>query len=309
MKLAIIYDPTFPKLTAQAYSQTYRDMFLALIDRYEEVQEITESCSAQDIEADHIIFFDIHSCHDITIDGVAQHKAVKFEYFNDPYQEPERRTYHNGVTVVKMGPKERSIRANERGVKYVISPQSNMFYKHIAPHFDGKLLWFPPAPMPRVKRVSLLAERKAEVLASGHLWQGHPGFRPYAFRRWAALRDDVTLVKHSLDNGAPCGDEYQKFLSGYAACLALCDTQMIPKYLEIPMAGCLCLAQDQYDYAVMGMADYHSCVLVNRANFADIVEDVKRKPSDYQTIANNGMNLILNNWTAKHFAEKVHNAN
>lgn len=305
-KLAIIYDPEFPKLTLNAYSQTYRDMLLALIDRYEEVQPIHENCSAQDIEADHIIFFDIHSCHNITIDGIEKHKATKFEYFNDPYQKQAIVNYRSGTIVTKMGPRERSERANRRGVQYVICPQENMYYKHIAPHFHGELLWFPPCPRPRVEAPPLLSKRRAEVLANGHCWQGEPGFRPYQFRSWASVQDGVTLKGHAINSDTPDGNDYQKFLSGYAAVLALCDTHIVPKYQEIPLSGCLVLAQWLREYEKMGFQDGHHCLYVTKKNFADVVRQVKADPAAFQAIANNGHSLALNHWTARHFAEAVY---
>jgi len=52
MKLALIYDPNDPKLSPEAYSWTYRDMFLALTDAFESVQYVTGDGSAADIDAD-----------------------------------------------------------------------------------------------------------------------------------------------------------------------------------------------------------------------------------------------------------------
>jgi hypothetical protein len=308
MKLALIYDPTFPKLTAKAYSQTYRDMFLALKDRYEECQEITDNCSAQDIEADHIVFFDIHSAHDITIDGIEKHAAIKFEYFNDPYQPDAEGQYKGGPKFRKLGPKARAQRANERGVKYVICPQENMYYRHIAPHFGGELIWFPPCPRPRLKCVPLLTDRQDKVLANGHCWPGTPGFRPYQFRKWAFQQEGVEYLEHSSVSTTPGGEDFQSLLASYAGALACCDTHIVPKHVEVPMVGCVCFTQYRYEYENMGFQDGESCVYVTKQNFHDAIELFLKSPEDYQEIADAGRKLVMDHWTASHFAERVYSA-
>jgi hypothetical protein len=127
MKLAIVYDPKFPKLRADAYSLSYRDQFLTLCERFEEVQYITEDFNANDVDADVIIFYDVHSAHHITVANVAQHNAVKYEYFTDPYQEEVKGKYGDGTPVHKLGPKQRSERAMQRGVDYIICPYTNLY--------------------------------------------------------------------------------------------------------------------------------------------------------------------------------------
>ena len=309
MKLAIVYDPDCPKLRPLAYSQTYRDMFLALCERYDEVQKITKPCSAKDIEADHIIFYDIHSSHHIDIDGIENHEAVKFEYFNDPHQHDFEGTYSNGQKVKKLGAMKRSKRANERGVKYVICPYENGYHKHIAPHFDGELLWFPVAPKPRLFNVPELKDRAHAVLANGHTWEGLNGFRPYEFRRWAFGRHGLSVAQHSIVSNTPNGNSYQDFLATFAGALALCDAYVVPKYLEIPISGCVCFAQYQFEYEKMGFVDGESCIYVTRKNFDDCIRSFTEDVEGYQAIADKGRQLILNEWTAKHFADFVYGTN
>ena len=60
MKLALIYDKNDHKLTPEAYSQCYRYQFLALQKVYDEVIHITEECDILDVDADVIIFYDVH---------------------------------------------------------------------------------------------------------------------------------------------------------------------------------------------------------------------------------------------------------
>lgn len=309
MKLAIIYDPKCPKLTPEAYSQTYRDMFMSLTDRFGDVQKITNGCSYKDIEADIIIFFDIHSSHHIEIEDIDKHRAVKYEYFNDPWQKEFMGEYKGGIKIHKLSSKQRAERATKRGVSYIICPYENLFYRFIASYCEIELLWFPIAPdKERGNKKSRLADRKAEVLLNGHLWEGENGFHPYNFRRWAYGQRDITRVPHAIvDSKTPSGVMYPNFLSQYAGSLALCDTHICPKYSEMPLAGCVTFAQYQHDYERMGFKDGESCIYVTKANLHKKINDFKNDTKGYQHIADAGRKLIEENWTSAHFAERIYN--
>jgi hypothetical protein len=306
--LAIVYDPECPKLKPDAYSQTYRDMFLALIKRFDEVLHITTDRRG-DFDADVIIFFDIHSSHHIEIEGIENHPAIKYEYFNDPWQVGFKGKYKDGTEVHKLSNKERSIRANQRGVQYVICPYENLYYRYIEPWFEGELVWFPIAPnLERCRRDTRLKDRKPEVLLNGHLWPGTNGFHPYAFRRWAYTQDGITKINHNVyDKNTPAGIKYPDFLASYAGSMALCDTHICPKYSEIPLAGCLCFAQYQWDYVKMGFVDHQNCVYVTMGNFKTVIEGFKNNIEQYQPIADAGRKLIEENWTADKFADFIYN--
>ena len=309
MKLAIIYDPDFPKLKPDSYSQTYRDMFLALIDRFDSVQEITGDTNSNDIDSDCIVFFDIHSSHEITIEGIEKHKAVKYEYFNDPWQVEFKGEYKDGPKVHKLGPEQRSVRANKRGVQFVICPYENLYYRYIDQHFDGELLWFPIAPnAERCNKEMPLRDRKHEVLLNGHIWPGEYGFRPYAMRNWAYSQNSATKVPHYVfDKTTPAGLGYADYLATYAGSLALCDTHICPKYSEIPLAGCVTFAQYLHDYEKMGFKDGESCLYVTKGNYHKTLDDFNNADVDeYQRIADRGGEIIRNNWTAAHFAEHIY---
>ncbi len=306
MKLAVIFDPDDHKLSPASYSWTYRDMFLALCDAFEDVQYVTGDGSAQDIDADVIVFWDVHSSQAVTLDGIENHPALKYEYFNDPHQRDQDGTYSNGQRFHKLGPKGRCIRARDRGVQYIICPYRDGFAKYIKPHAgDMELLWFPVAPKPRRRVHSLLTDRKAEVLANGHLWGGEDGFRPYEFRRWAFQQKCVTVSGHALDGRTPKGYAFQGWLAQYAGALALCDTYIVPKYLEIPLAGCVCVCQMLPEYAEMGFADGVNCVAVNKEDFKQKVYTICRAPETFQVIADAGRQLVESKYTAAHFAATV----
>ena len=310
MKLAIVYDPKFPKLRADTYSQSYRDQFLALCERFEQVRHITADCDADDIDADVIIFYDIHSAHHIAIAGVARHNAVKYEYFNDPYQQEVKGTYADGTPVHKLGARQRCERAMQRGVDYIICPYTNHYWKYIAQHIDEpkkRLVWFPVAPARRLEKIPSLVERKRQVLANGATWRVEPEVRPYHFRRWAFTQECVAYLPHAAaDNTVARGDSFQAMLASYAGALALCDTHNVPKYQEIPLAGCVCFAQQNVDYERMGFSDGVNCVIVNRGNFNKKVTDFLSNVENYQQVADAGRRLMEEHWTAKHFAEFMH---
>jgi len=272
MKLAIFYDKSCPKMTEQHYSRTYLDMFEAVCARFEEVQHFTDGCSAQDIEADVIVIWDIHSSHHIRIDGLADHKAVKYTYFNDPYQKAVEGVYEtSGTYVCKMGAKTRTLRAIERGIDYIICPYMGLYHKHIAPYLgnnaDKMLFWFPPAPShKRFKhRLRPLKQRYHKILANGITWGGEGA---YDFREWAYGQKESFYVQHAaMKSTVPNSSDYGRLLCAYSASLALCDTRIVPKYLEIPLAGCVCFAQDQEDYRKMGFENLKNCFFVNKDTF------------------------------------------
>lgn len=304
MKLAIVYNPNDSKLLPSAYSWTYRDMFLAVIERFAPVQRVTESCEAAAIEADAILFYDVHSSHHIEIAGIERHPAIKIEYFNDPHQAEQRGTYRTGQAFHKLGPEQRCERAKRRGVSAIMCPYRNGWHRFLAPHAGQmELLWFPVAPANRRRFVSPLAARRPQVLANGHIWQGENGFRPYEFRRWAFEQPEVTSVDHTLASGCASGVAFQAFVAQYAAALALCDEYVVPKYLEIPLAGSVCICQMLEDYRDMGFADGANCIAVDRSTFNERLRAFLADPSAYQAVADAGREMAANRYTARHFAE------
>jgi len=315
MRLAIFYDKSCPKMTEQHYSRTYLDMFEAVVARFEEVQHFTDGCSAQDIEADVIVIWDIHSSHHIRIDGLADHKAVKYTYFNDPYQVGVEGVYQtSGTYVCKLGAKARTLRALERGINYIICPYSGLYYKHIAPHLgkdaEDMLFWFPPAPSHKRFKLRLrpLKQRHHKILANGIHWGGDGA---YDFRTWAYKQPESFFIKHACKNpDVPQSEKYGNLLSAYSASLALCDTRIVPKYLEIPLAGCVCFAQDQEDYRRMGFRNLENCFFVNKDTFKNRTNAfLNSLPGDiyYQKVAWEGRKLIESQWTAECFADALYN--
>jgi hypothetical protein len=307
MKLSLIYNPDDTKLIDISYSQSYKDQFLALIDRFD-TQHVTTNCSAADLDGDIIIFYDPHSAHHIEIDGIERHHAVKYEYIDDPRQRGIKGIHNRTKKLVhKLGAKDRMNRALQRGVNYIICPYSDSFRNRLGGYIgDMELVWFPVCPDIRRFVTPKLTERKHEVLANGST-DRFPGMDYYDFRRWAHRRREVTCIEHCIKNPlVPRGLEYARFLAKYAGALALCGEHIVPKYVEVPMAGCVCFAQYQEDYKRMGFEDGVNCFYVNKKNFSDTINAFKRDVKHYRHVADAGRKLVEDNWTAEKFADYIY---
>ena len=299
MKMAIAYNKDDYKLSDKSYSKNYRDMFDCLIERFDEVEHITDSCSAK---ADVLIYFDPHSSHHITVDS----DALKYEYFNDPHQKDVFGKYTEGPFVHKLGAEQRSKRALDRGVDFAICPSKAGYDKYLKPYLGDRLFWFPVVPRKPKMSIPFLKDRKPWVIGSGHLAQGHNGFRPYDFRRWAYSQPGVSVLPHYAQNPAtPVREQYMKLLTYMAGALALCDTYVVAKYVENSLCGCVNFIQWLPECEMLGFEDGTNCICVTKDNF-EIVEEFKKDPESYQDIADAGRELMENNWTAEKFAESVY---
>ena len=312
MKLSLVYSTTDCKLVPISYSQAYRDQWLALGQRFDEVQSITEDCSAEDIDGDVIVFYDPHSTHHIVIDGIENHKAVKYEYMDDPYQLGLTGQHQiTGEQVVKLCAADRIHRAEKRGIDFIICPYTESYYEHFGPLLKGMaekmLVWYPvSSDIERYSHKIPLDQRKHSVLANGSVVHP-PGFGGYEFRKWAHTQPEVTSIEHCMKNkDVPRGLDYPNLLYQYAGSLALCDTHTPPKYLEIPLAGCVCFAQYQKDYERMGFKDGESCFYIDKENFSDRIRAFKAYVDEFQCIADAGRK-IAENWTSDKFADHIFN--
>jgi hypothetical protein len=281
-------------------------MFQAVCERFAPVMHITENCPAETIEADVILFWDIHSSHHIEIKGIEKHSAIKLEYFNDPHQVEQVGRYKTGQKFHKLSARQRCERAKSRGVQYIICPYKNGYDKYIAPYMGySPLIWIPVSPKNRIDNPMPLTLRQKQVSGTGHLWQGTDEFKPYEFRNWAYEQKTILHLSHSINCDTPRGPYFQKFLSGFAASLALCDSYVVPKYIEIPLAGCLCFCQMHDEYEEMGFKDGINCVAVTKENFNERIADFLSDIGKYQPIADAGRMQALN-YTADKFADKLY---
>lgn len=327
MKLILIYNKDDRKLADTAYSQCYRHQFLALQKSFEEVVHVTDKCDILDIEGDVIIFYDVHSSHQIDLEGIEKHPAIKYEYFNDPHQKHTEGYYHEGLDsnnqyilsarVIKLSAEERTKRALKRGVNYIICPFTEPYYNYIAPYLDEPekmRVWFPVSPSIEIytKRHRLLKDRKNAVLGNGAEKESKKFVegKGYGTRTWAFRQYYIDFVPHCVDtrgkvSPTPEANDYPNFLSRYAGALALTDDHIVPKYSEIPLAGCVCFASEHEDYKLMGFKDGENCIFVTKENLKDKVLDFKGHVEDYQGLADKGRELIENKWTAEKFGEFI----
>jgi hypothetical protein len=316
MRIAVVYNTKDNKLSEQSYSQAYRSQWLALLE-YPDCIHITQDTDMDTVEADVVIFYDVHSSHHIKLDNIKHHKSIKYEYFNDPHQMAVSGFYPNGIYVRKLDAKERIERALERGVDYIICPFTEPYFKYFSSHLGGRaesmFVWFPPAPDLKLfpNRTERLKDRRAEVLGNG-CTRETKHTTGYAFRKWAYQQPYISYVPHcevgqDKNVKTPNGLKYGEFLAQYAASLALTDDHIVPKYLEIPLAGCVCFASEHQDYKNMGFQDSVNCIFVNKNNIESKVKDFLACPNDYQQIADSGRKLIESKWTSEHFAQFVIN--
>ena len=312
MRLALVYNPTDHKLSPDSYSWTYRSQFLAIQRRFE-CQHVITDCDSSSIEADAILFYDVHSSHHIIIRGISKHPAVKFEYFNDPHQVPFSGFYKDGQPVRKLGDKERCQRALDRGVNYIICPYRDGFFRFLKPHLgtwgEKMLLWLPLAVDDRLFAFgeTPLSKRKHEIINNGHTTAGRYFPDYYEFRNWAAKQPHINDIKHNImGSEAQRGSKYGMWLSQYLGSLASCNYYPIPKYFEIPAAGCVPLVQHHIEYEDLGFTHGKNCLYVDKQNLNDICMAVKTSPAKYQHIATAGRKHVLDNFTTEHFANKLH---
>lgn len=312
MKLALVFNLDDHKLSRDNYSQVYRSQFVALMQRFDSVQYVVESCSAKDIEADVIIFYDVHSAHHIVIDGIEKHSAVKYEYLNDPHQKETVGVLNvSNRFICKLNCKARIARVLERGVSYIICPSTTGYFKHFAPllgkRAEEMLLWFPLSPTIRyfTHRTMLLPQRAPLVLGNGSMAKSGD-VEGYQFRQWAYRQKCIYFRNHCLGGGnIPKGKDYPDYLALFVGGLALNSVYTVPKYSEIPLAGCVCFAQEHPDYTKMGFKDGESCIYVNKENFVDTINAFKSDIPSYQPIADAGRKLMEDNWTAEKFADHI----
>jgi len=312
MKLALVYDRDDHKLQDTSYSWTYKGMMDALANRFEDVVHVHDDCNAMDIDADLIMFYDVHATHHIRMDGIRSHPAMKMEYVSDPNQEAMRGVFRQfNRKIQKLGRRERVDRFFERGIRYIVCPYSEGYYQWLGEFLgsdaENMLLWFPIAPAINTDLTSVpLAERKQAVLGNGAILD--QGKRIYEFRRWAFKHDFISLVDHWVQNKkTPSGQDYVDFVAGYAGALALHDYFPVPKYFEMPYAGCVTFAQYYEEYEALGFKDFETCVYVNYDNFEKRVKDFLNDISSYQKIADAGRKLVEDKYTAKHFADFIYN--
>ena len=310
MKLCLVYNPKDSKFRTDAYCSIFKEMFDALIQKFNCKQFVTDNCSAKDLDADLIFFFDPHSSHHVEIEGIDKHLAIKMEYWNDLHQKEVKGVYQTlNQYVHKLGEEQRVRRAEKRGINFIVSPSKYFFYENFTKYFGNQtskmLLYFPHAPEMEEKMIPF-KERKQSVLGNGATWGDFND--GYGFRRWAYEQPYVYFVEHYIKNKeTPKNQDYRKYLSEFCGALVLCSVFPVPKYYEIPASGCVTFAEYHKEYEELGFRDYETCIYVNRDNFEKRIKDFLADIPSYQKIAETGYKLMEENYTAKHFANFLYN--
>lgn len=310
MKIIIIADKNDHKLNANAYSQTYYDMFKAVVfeirERYGyDPLIVYGDCDASELDADVIVFYDLHSSHHVNINGIEKHPAYKIEMMNDPHQRHFEGKYQDGTPVIKLSAQERIQRAERRAVQAIWCPYYIGYYQFLQPHIKMSDIEFYHYPVcPSADRFSNpnLMFRKHAVLANGAV--SASGDPSYDFRRWAFGRLNIEHVQHCVANPlTPRGVSYGDLLAQYTGALALCDWYVVPKYFEIPLSGCVSFVQWLPELDQLGFVDGKNCIVVNKANFdSKIKQFLDDDIENYQEIADKGRELVLSRYTSECFA-------
>ncbi len=203
-------------------------------------------------------------------------------------------------------------RALDRCVDFIICPFTEPYYEYIAPYLqnfaDKMFVWFPTAPDSSLftDRKRPLTEREPKILGNGAIKETSKK-KGYTTRTWAHKQPFIHYVPHFLyDKSTPSGREYPKMLSQYAASIALTDDHIVPKYLEIPLAGCICFASDHQDYRNMGFIDGVNCYFVDKTSLKEKSLHFLNHIEGHQAMADAGRKLVENNWTSKHFAKFIY---
>lgn len=308
MKVAIVYDPKDGKLLESSYSACYKGMFESLLEMLgTDVVEIHDDCNANEIDADVILFWDVHSIHDIKIKNIDKHPAIKYEYMDDPHQPEYRMTEGTGRKIHKPNAFQRMTRAKERGVSRIVCPYREGYLQYLSQYAwkDGLLFWFPVAPKAEwfTDRHKTFDERKHGILANG----ATKAFSicAYEFRTWVYSQNDLGICKvpHGVKNpGTPTGDKYGNFLAKFKASFALHKCYPVPKYMEVPLAGCLPIMEWNIDAYDLGFRHGQTCIYVDKMTLKPFIKRFKSNPKDFEMIARRAQRLVENKYTSVHFA-------
>jgi len=314
-KVALVYDLNDNKLRDDTYSWTYRGMWEALQDEADEITHINFDCDAKDIVADKIIFYDIHSSHNVTIKGIEKHPALKFEYMDDPFQIDQHGIrMRSNLKYFKLGAKSRMIRAQKRGLDFIICPYLSEYNRYMSQYAENiKLIWFPVAPNLKYfgDRFKPFKDRKSEILANGSVntLQKYETF--YNFRREVFKSPLVNLYQTTANKQKRNeqmfemeGKNYPVFLSNWKAACALCEFP-VPKYFEIPLAGCLTFIQYNFDAYLLGFRHKKNCIVIEPNNYQAWFKSFLAAPETFEPVAKAGQKLVENNYTAEKFAKAI----
>jgi hypothetical protein len=167
------------------------------------------------------------------------------------------------------------------------------------PHFldldDFASVPFNPAPMPK-------------CVLSGALGSYYP------LRNYAARNPDVVVMAHpgygageAEVSGGFFGPAYARELARYR-CAVTCSLVIgyaVAKFVELPAAGCLLLANDTPDLEVLGLRDGVNYVRVGQDTFDRTLADVLARPEAFEPIRRAGFDLARARHTDRNRADQL----
>lgn len=159
-------------------------------------------------------------------------------------------------------------------------PQFLYKYKHYPHHF---------APYESFVKLKPSSNPIMKCLLSGNVNQHYP-FRQYIIEK---VPKDIFHYSGSSIKFA----DYPKFLNSYFCAIATGATSslVVAKYLEIPAAATLLLAQEISDLALFGLEANVHYVPITRENVVEKIREVLRNPEKYIEMRDRATKLVREN--------------
>ena len=102
------------------------------------------------------------------------------------------------------------------------------------------------------------------------------------------------------------GDRYAKRLNDYFACVTCCGLGcLLTKYLEIPAAGSLLIANETPDSKIAGFVPNEHFVPITKKNALRVMYKCLENPKKYNDIRKNGMKFVRENHSVKNRFEQL----
>lgn len=184
---------------------------------------------------------------------------------------------------------ENKIKVFER-CNLIVSPVYEYFEK-LYPQFMSKHRFMPKFFSPEKRYTQLLFNEnpKMKCLLSGALNK-----EVYPLRSLVQRHNNV-------DYKPPIyvGDNYARLLNSYFCCITSSSifNYVVAKYVEIPAAGSLLLANETEDLKRMGFIPYKHYVSVTKENVFEKINECLKHPVNYNNIRIEGMKFVHKNYS------------
>ena len=184
----------------------------------------------------------------------------------------------------------------------ILSRYKSMFQKKY-PQFLSKTLYFPNffAPEDRYTSLSYNTNPIYKALIAGRLFEkkGYP-LRIFIANNLNPKR--MVIMPHpkfmtrAIGNKFYTGDRYAKRLNEFFACPTCAGRGcLLTKYLEIPAAGSLLIANEIPDSKTAGFIAGKHFVAINKKNAIKKINHCLDNPGEYESIRKEGMKMVRAN--------------